>query len=480
LSKLVAAYVCPRGVFAIECKRSRSGIQVLRAFEAPGSLGTAESAVAQLVGLLEGAGIRRADVAVALRGFGSVHHVLALPRARNELLGPIVERELRRLEPQLADAVVAWFPLLDEEISIDAPPQRQFLVAGAPREQINAIERGLSAAGHQLLHLTALPAALQRLVDEFEPTMEAMALVAPLPDGAFFGFCVAGGMRLVVEPPMQEQDDALDPPAMAEEVELGAMFVRQQFRGAQLGHVTIAASPQVFADAQGAFTDRLGIPVSRLAVRELDASGLVALGAILDSSSAIPLSFAGKTRERGAAAAKSALRMASMVAVFAAAAIGVVTVVEALRARDAASALVDARRQIEQQSVGLLPVRQTAERRKLIRDAVSALRFVARDRLELQQALNAVGGAIFDPVQLDSIVLDRGSAGWLVVLGGSITEATNGRAVQTLHDFYRDLPRRLVIDQPSLEQLVYADSGAHGRAMVRFQLAFVVPRAKTD
>jgi hypothetical protein len=479
MSRQIAAYVCPQGVWAVECRMTRAGVEVVRVLEAPGTIGTAETAVSQLAGLLQGAGIKRAELFVTLRGFGVVHHVLNLPRARAEILTPVAERELRRLEPQLAAPIVGFIPLPEQDLETEAPAQRQFLVAGAPADQIAAFERGVRAAGHNLRHLTALPVAMQRVADEFEETHEAAVLVAPLPDGAFLGFLLAGGIRLVVEPPAIV-GEPLDPPAIAEEVELGAMFIRQQFRGAQVAHVSVASSPSDFNELEGPFAEKLGVPVKRLAVRELGAAGLAALGAILDSRSAFPLGFAGRTRERLASKAQNALRSASLGAVFVLAAVAVFTVVEALRARDAANALQAARRGIEQQTFGLGSIRETAERRKLIRDAKAVIRLAAAERRELQEALTAVGSGVVYPVRLDSMVLDVGSTGWIVLLGGSVTAASNGRAVQALNDFYRDLPRRLNVESQSLEQLSYADSSADlAGPTVRFQLSFVIPGGKS-
>ena len=126
-------------------------------------------------------------------------------------------------------------------------------------------------------------------------------------------------------------------------------------------------------------------------------------------------------------------------------------------------------------------MRETADQRKLIRDAMAAVRFATKERNELQQTLGAVGSAVNYPVRLDSIRLDFGTDSWIVLLGGTIVAETNGRAVQGLNDFYRDLPRRLVLEDLRLEQLTYADSGAAattGRAVIGFGLTFVVPTSK--
>ena len=66
----VGAYVCPRGVFAIECRFAPSGIEVDRTFEVPFGLRTAEDAIDHLVSVLQSSGIVRASVSITMRGFG--------------------------------------------------------------------------------------------------------------------------------------------------------------------------------------------------------------------------------------------------------------------------------------------------------------------------------------------------------------------------------------------------------------------------
>ena len=67
--------------------------------------------------------------------------------------------------------------------------------------------------------------------------------------------------------------------------------------------------------------------------------------------------------------------------------------------------------------------------------------------------------------------------------GGSLTEgrrvlAIEARAVQALHDLYRDIPRRLPVDSVRLDRLSYADGEqTEGIGSVRFQLSFAINAA---
>jgi hypothetical protein len=473
---LVGAYVCPRGVFTIECKRARGGLEIERTLEVPLPLDSPMAAADHLIQVLRSAGISRADVAIAMRGFGVVHHVLQMPPASDEMLSPIIDREIRRLEPQLGDAVVDWISLPALDTGVEGTAQRSLLGAGAPADAIMAFEQRLKVAGYRLVHVTALPVAMERLLEEFDEGSPSVALVAPLPDGAFLGFAMNAAIRLVIEPPLP-QDTEHETAALAEEVELGMMFVRQQFRGAEIERVALVGSKESLVDAESALSERLHVSVSYLGVRDLSPAAFAALGAILDAQSPKPLSLGGATREAAIARAMTTLESVSIAALLILALLGAWTVTETVRAKRAAMALETTRRQIERESFGLGPVRSTAEQRKLVRDAVVALRFATSDKIELQETLGGIASTIGERAQVDSMRLDRSAGRWRAVVSGSITGITNARAVQSLNDLYRELPQRLAADSMHLDQLGYDDEGPLNAdaSVVRFQLSFGIP-----
>jgi hypothetical protein len=473
---LVAAYVCPRGVFAIVCKRRLGGVEIERVLEVPANTDGELGAADHLVSVLRNAAIARAAVSITVRGFGVVHHTLQLPPAKDDILGPIIEREIRRLEPDLGNATIGWVPLPPLDLGSDQVPQRSVLVAAAPRVSIVAFENALSAAGHRLAHLTALPVAMQRVVEEFDDAGGSVAVVAPLPDGAFMGFVLRGALRLVVEPPLPHEAEH-DSGALAEELELGAMFVRQQFRGAQLDRIALVGSREGLADAESVLADRLQLPAKHLGVRTLTPAAFAALGSLLDQQSSRPLSLGGGTRGRAAPGTASVLRTASMAAVVALVAVGVWTVTETVRAERAGSAVAAARQRVQQDSFGLAPIRATADQRRLVRDAMAAAQVVAKDRVILQEALAGIAMAVRQPAHIDSLSLHRVEAGWKASLSGSADGPSTGQAVQFAYDAYRELPRRAKIDSLNLVQLGYSAGTARaGGALVRFQLSFIAKK----
>lgn len=480
-ARLIGAYLCPKGVFAIECRRTGAGLEVARTFEVPANIESAFDAAEHLIRVLRGAGIRSANVAVALRGFGVVHHVLQMPPAKDEVLGPIIDREVRHLEPQLGDAIINWIPLPSfDPNGSDTPPQRSLLAAAAPRNTVRAVEDRLRSAGYRLAHLTALAASMQRVLEEFDVGDGSAGLVAALPDGAFLGFTINGGIRLVIEPPMPQNVEHIAA-ALTEEFELGAMFVRQQFNGAVIDHIGLVGSNAALVDAESTLSERLHVPVKQAGTRELSPPAFAALGALLDYQAPKPLSLGGASRARTEARPATAMEQLSFAAVFVLALLGGWTILETVRTKQADNALQVAQRRIEQDSFGLAPIRSTADRRRLVRNAAAAMRTVATDRVALQEALAGVAATVRRPVRIDSLSLARGEAGWRAFLGGRVEAATNARAVQALHDMYRQIPQRLSVDSLRLEQLGYSDSGATiPGSVVRFQVSFDIPAAKKD
>jgi hypothetical protein len=470
----IGAYVCPRGVFAIQCRAAGGGLEIERSFDVPFALKTAEEAADHLVSVLQSANIARANVSIALRGFGVAHQTLQLPPGTDAVLGPVIEREVRRLEPHLTDCVVQWMsvPSLDAPGS-NAPPQRTVFAIAASTAAMDAFEQRLRAAGHRLNHATALPVALQRVLDQFDSGTGTIATIAPLPDGAFIGFSLGGALRLIVEPPLP-QDAQHEAAALGEEVELASMFVRQQFRGVNLDRVVLIGARDSLSELKGTLTERLKIPVKQLDADSLSPVAYVALGAVVDAQAPVPQSLGGATRGQAAARGLSRLETASMGALFVLALVGFWTIAETVRTVRAERALATANRRVEADGFGLAPVRATAEQRRLVKNALGAVQVSSADRSRLQRMLAGIASVAGPPVRLDTLRLARSDAGWRAVLSGGVDGTSNARAVQTLHELYRELPQRVAVDSLRLDRLAYEDSTGTGLSTVRFQLSFSI------
>ncbi|HYC51277.1 MAG TPA: hypothetical protein VEB19_09245 [Gemmatimonadaceae bacterium] len=472
-SSQVGVYICPRGVFGVECRPASGGVEVVRMFGEPFALRTPAEAAEQLVAVMAAAGIARADIAATIRGFGAAHHTLQLPPAPDSVLGPVIEREVRRLEPHLTDCVIQWMslPALDSGPTT-APPQRSVFAMGVPTDTIRTLETVVAASGHSLRHVTALPVAMQRLLDQFDSGTGTIATVVPLPDGAYIGFSLSGGVRLIVEPPLPS-DISHEAAALAEEVDLAAMFVRQQFRGANTDRVVLIGARQSLSELKTSLAERLRIPIKQLEAESLTPVGFVALGAVLDARSDSPQSLGGKTRLRAASRGMSRLETASYIAIVLLALVGFWTAAETVRSVRAGTALETARRRLERDAFGLAPARATAEQRRIVRNALAAVQLASADRVRLQTALSRIADVARAPVHLDSLRMLRADDGWRAVMTGNVRSSSNARAVQALHDLYRDLPQRLPIDSLRLDRLSYPDGEQSDETgVVRFQLSF--------
>ena len=471
----MGAYVCPRGVFVVECRQRRGGVEVLRNTESFARLESPQEASAQLVRALAQLNLKRARVALVVRGFGAVHHILSLPPAADAVLASVVDREVRRLEPDLAEPRTAWVRLAGQgAFEADQP---QVLVGAMSGDVLSAFTQPLETAGHVVEHATLLPAAMHRLAEEFTSPETSTAIIAQLPDGPYLGFTLGGAVRLVIEPPLRPEDPLPDAAALAEELELGIVFVRQQFRGTQVERATLICSADSTSDLESAIGARLDVPLSRIAVQQLGPGAIAAFGAVLDARSPGALALTGKARpvDEGVS---PALQLVSSASVAAAGLVGLWALTTAWQSRGNAAELGALRARIEQESRSIAPAQETAEHRKLVRDAVAAIRSVSGDRDALLRGLASVATGVSGPVRIDSIRVEREGDGWIAQIGGTVLGVTSGLAVQALADFYRDLPRRSNISSLTLKQMFYADTT--GGLLVHFQISFGLPGRKSD
>lgn len=473
MSRDIGLYVCPRGVFGVECRIGAEGVSVERAFQFPKAIATSADVAQHLAQCLDALGSRGARISVAIRGFGAVHHSVSLPPAPDDILTPIIEREVRRLEPELGEASIAWSVVAEESTAGEGPVERAYSVAAAPDGLLAALDHAVRSSGNTLEHVTVLPAAMERVAQEFVTEHDTAAIAVPLPDGLFIGLSVGGALRLAIEPPVVDDPDDVD--ALGEELELGAMLFKQQFHGATVGRIALVAGADRFTNAEHALAMRLGVPVERVVVGDLDAAGCAALGAVLDARSGAPLALAGIAHLQPATTGP--LGLAATIGLALLLVVAGWSLVQGIRARDGAMALSAARTRIERESFSLTSARSTAAQRRLIRDARDAIHEIDGERLDLQRVLTRVSAATPASIQLDSLTADRAASGWSIHLTGRVAASTNAIAIQSLNDFYVDLPRRIDVAGLALQRLAYADTSADAaQPAIRFTLGFDIRR----
>ena len=247
------AFACPRGVFVVECKERGGSIEVARTFEAFSHVSSPREAASQINRLLASASAARAAVAVAVRGFGEEWTPSGESGSRHDSVSAVTDPAIAKI-----------------------------------------FSEQLAASGHSLRHLTVLPAAMHRIVADFASDAQPSLIIAQFPDAPFLGYVVDGALCHVVEPQTSEFAP-LSATELAEEAELGAEFVRQQFRGGRVGRAMLLTSADSFSELESAIGARLEVPVGQLPLTGLSAGSVAAFGAVLDAESLHPVSLGGNS-----------------------------------------------------------------------------------------------------------------------------------------------------------------------------------------
>src|SRR5207247_1892752 len=109
---------------------------------------------------------------------------------------------------------------------------------------VSAFGDELAAAGIELEHLTPLPQVIQRLYQQSDGSPKPTACYVELPGGPLIAFFHENQLRLVVEPPIGgDTSVALQGENLIEHLDRGNLYLRQQFRGVELGRLLIATDP---------------------------------------------------------------------------------------------------------------------------------------------------------------------------------------------------------------------------------------------
>ncbi len=233
-----AALIDQDGVALIEYRHEKDGFRVLGARIETRRFETIEAASDAIIAMLASERAKHAAVAVALQHFGSFYHSMILPEAGDEIIRPIVEREMQRVY-DVADPAVVFSrgPSVDRR---EAPrrdatkPPRQVLIAGAPRHVVSGVQARLAAAHVRVDVVTVVPETLRRVYDAVDGSAEPTAMLVCLASGAHLAFFVERRLELAIEPPIAlEGERTVDPAVIVDQVERGAVFLRlNKLRGA--------------------------------------------------------------------------------------------------------------------------------------------------------------------------------------------------------------------------------------------------------
>lgn len=478
--RLYAGVLTPAGVHVISYRRSRGHLDVIRyrAEERP-LVGIAEAA-GELASLLEAEGARNGRLSLSITGFGTCQHILNLPAASPELLQPVLQREMRRLYPDLfAAGTDDHYQGSVASGSAPARPDsslRDMLAAAVPKRVVAELRETLAARGIALDHLTVLPAALMRVYEAMVDgeAGHAAAVGVVLPNFPVVGFFYGGGMRLFAEPTATGQDLGA---VTAEQIKRGKLYLRQQFRGASIDAIHLSAE----AGDRELLTEWL-TAAENPPVRELSPSDppgvLLGLGTALnaeadDALDLLPPEF----RPPSAAEAWTrALAVAACAVLILAASWWALTgvrteAVAAERLRSARQTLAPALAEFAPTSAILTERREHAVRSEVLRQIT-----VERERIpELLWPLQAA----YPAVNVRSFLLGRTAEGWQGLLQGTATASSSASAAATVDALHQELGRELPPGSLRLQNLSYGDGPASEQTLngvaVSFRMSFIVP-----
>ena len=473
------AFVEPFGIYVVEYRRERDGISLVRHHtDANRVMGFAEAGE-RLAAVITAMGPLPAHLCAVVRGFGSTYQIMMLPPAEPAVLGAVVRRELARLHPDMEAPRVDY--VLGDQIDRrrrDRPeggaPQREVLVGAAPEFALSAFGEELSLAGVELEHLTLLPQVMQRLYERADGSPAPTACFINLPGGPVIAFFHESQLRLVVEPPLGGDDDlATRVQVLSEHIDRGNLFLRQQFRGAELSRILIAVKPEEGSEFLNALRESLGVPVENFPGPVADPSALVCLGAVLDSEAEKGLNLSPFAQSPAEKIERSRRRTVAIAgALLSALAIlwAIVTVAGTL----SLSAKVEANRKLAAARVATLaPLRVVAAERQKNAQSQAYLRNLRGGEGQIQEFVRGLLRATPPGVQLTAVALNRSGAEWNVTLAGQCYGETGADVLLGIDRFYHAIPREMAVHDLLLTELNDLPGDQFGAGM-KFAMTFVL------
>ncbi|MDQ6718215.1 MAG: hypothetical protein M3Z17_07700 [Gemmatimonadota bacterium] len=473
------AYIEPAGIQLVEYQRERNGISIVRQHSDDRRLLGLAEAGERVGAIIKSFGLPRARLSAAVRGFGSSYQIMMLPPAEPAVLGAVVRREVARLNPEMESPRVDY--VLGGEIDRrkrirpeGGIPQQEVFVGAAPELAVSAFGEELSAASVELDHLTLLPQVIQRLYERVDGSHQPTACFVDLPGGPVIAFFNERQLRLVVEPPVAgEQDIASRVQNLAEHLERGNLYLRQQFRGVELTRLLIATEPDEEAEYLERLKETLRYTVERFPGPVPEPGALVSLGAVLDGEAQQGLNlspFAESPLVRAEKAKKQYISLGGMIVCAVAILWAVFSVAQTLTL----SKRVVADQRIAQERMNTLaPLRVVASQRQQNAQSVTYLNALEADRANTQRFLRALGRATPPGVRLQSVTFQRNGAEWNVSIAGGAFGNTGADVLLGIDRFYHSLPRELALHDLVLADLNDAPPDPFGAAM-KFTVTFVL------
>jgi hypothetical protein len=456
-TRAFAALVDQDSVVVLEYEQEKAGFRVIDTRTEARRSTTPESVADTVVHLLEEmkAG-RNVSLSVVVQHFGSFFHTLVLPPADDEILRPIILREIQRSfnisDPAIAYVVGGTQERREAARAGAAIVPRQLLIAGAPKSVVTALESRFSRARVRVEVVTVIPEVCRRLYDALDGSTEATAMLICLANGPHVAFFVNGRLELAVDPPLALEGEApLDSALIVDQLERGAIFLRQQSRGTVATRLLLSAPASDYDAIASTIEARTGMRVAPLGRGIGAPETVIAMGAVLAAREAdrldlFPRAPALDVRLRRAVSGPSAI----ITGVCAAALIAFLwCAVQFAGLRHERQTLVGLQEAVSRSVPALANMRQSAEGRARIAGIRAGLIASRDERHRVGNLLANLAAAAPPGAQLDSFTVERVAEGWKTVVFGRSSGPTGAAAVGNATGMYHFLQRR----SPGLKDL---------------------------
>jgi hypothetical protein len=487
------ALIDPDRIYVIEYVRKPGGVEIMHHMSVARSMPSIEEAADAVVELVRSAaGPGGAQLIAAIRGFGISYHLLTLPPAGADVLAPIIEREMRRLFPDIEDPLVGFAVggHIDRRTGRLAPatakkglPERrtsvttgeilplEILASAAPRHVVNTVAGTLERAGIRLDHLTVVPQAMARLYREVNGSPDPAALAIMLQGSPVIGVFQGGDVRFISEPPPSEEGlSAVDVQTVIDQVGRARMYLRQHFRGADISRIFVAADPADQAHVDAVLNAALNVEVVPLAPAMGPPAAIAALGGVLNAEAGTEMvlypSPADLRKMEEKRRARTWTMAAAAVCVLAVAVAAFMTVTAARAAGD----LRDERAAADAQMARIAPAMSVIGERRANMERAGAITAHYAGRQQLARLVNGIRLAQPVNVGLTAATLTRVSNGWRVEISGKSVGSTGADVLEGVAEFSRELPARIPLQAFNLDSFEYA--GDAGDMSGNFKISF--------
>ena len=488
-----AALIDPDRVYVIEYARRPAGVEITHHMSVARTMPSVEEAADALVELIRSsAAPGEAKLTAAIRGFGISYHLLTLPPAGADVLAPIIEREMRRIFPDIEDPLVGFavgghidrrtgrpaaqaakkgLPERRSAISTGEVLPLEILAAAAPRHIVDSVSRTLDRAGIHLEHLTVVPQAMARLYREVNGSPDPAAVAIMLQGSPVIGVFQGGDVRFIAEPPASDEGlSAVDIQTVIDQVGRARMYLRQHFRGADIEKIFVAADPADQAHVDAVLNAALNVEVVPLAPAMGPPAAIAALGSVLNAEAGTEMVLypSSADLQRASERRRWRSRTAAAIAVCVLA-IGIAAVTTVISSRTAGRLRAE-RALTDAQMAKIAPAINVIGERQANMDRAAAMQVEYARRQQVARVLNGIRLAQPPNVGLTNATLTRAGDVWNVEISATAVGSSGADVLEGVAEFSRELPARVPLEGFNLSAFEYA--GEPGDMSGNFKVTF--------